>query len=132
MTATIDGIADGTLVARPQSADGVSLAPKITVDDARLDWTAPARHVERTSRACTPVPGAWTTFRGERLKLGPLRLRGANELAPGQLRVARSRVDVGTATGEVELGTVQAPGKRPVPAPDWARGTRVESGESVA
>ena len=64
---------------RPQPADGVSIAGKITVADARVDWDAPARHVDRLVRACTPAPGAWTTFRGERLKLGPVRVRGAND-----------------------------------------------------
>jgi methionyl-tRNA formyltransferase len=132
MVATLDGIADGTLVARAQPEDGVTYAPKISVDDARVDWTAPARHVDRAVRACTPAPGAWTTFRGERLKLGPLRLRGAHDLAPGEVAVRKDGVAVGTATVEVELGSVQAPGKRPSPAADWARGARVAPGERLA
>jgi methionyl-tRNA formyltransferase len=131
LVATMDGIADGSLVPRPQDADGVSTAGKITVDDARIDWTAPARHVDRLVRACTPAPGPWTTFRGDRLKLGPVRLRGANDLAPGELRAGRAGVAVGTASVEVELGTVQPPGKRPMPAADWARGARPEPGERV-
>ncbi len=131
LVATMDGIADGSLVPRPQPADGVSVAGKIGVADAQVPWDAPARHVDRLVRACTPAPGAWTTFRGERLKLGPVRLRGANELAPGQLRVERSGVAVGTATVEVELGTVQPPGRKPMPAPDWARGARLEAGETL-
>jgi methionyl-tRNA formyltransferase len=132
MLATMDGIEDGSLVAVPQAADGVSIAPKITVDDARVRWDAPARHVDRLVRACTPAPGAWTTFRGERLKLGPLRPREEGELEPGQLRVTKSGVAVGTASSDVELGTVQPPGKRPMPAADWARGARIEDGERVA
>lgn len=124
MVATMDGLADGSLVGVPQSPDGVSLAPKITVADAVVDWTRPGRHVDRQVRACTPAPGAWTTFRGERLKLGPVALRGGNDLAPGQLRVERAAVVVGTATSDVELGEVQPPGKRPMRAADWARGAR--------
>jgi methionyl-tRNA formyltransferase len=131
LLATMDGIADGTLVPRPQPAEGVSVAGKLTPADAQVPWTTPARHVDRLVRACTPAPGAWTTFRGERLKLGPVRLRGANELAPGELRVERSGVAVGTASAEVELGTVQPPGKRPMPAADWARGARPEAGERL-
>jgi methionyl-tRNA formyltransferase len=131
MVATMDGIADGSLVAVPQSSEGVSLAPKITVDDARVDWQAPGRHIDRLIRACTPAPGAWTTFRGERLKLGPVRLRGANELAPGELRSDKRGVTVGTATLDLELGTVQAPGKRAVPAADWARGARLTDGDRL-
>src|SRR3954471_19047282 len=71
LAATLDGIEDGTLVARPQPTDGVSHAPKVTVDDARADWAAPAAAVDRLVRSVTPEPGAWTTFRGERLGLGP-------------------------------------------------------------
>src|SRR5512134_1668812 len=63
LVATLDGLERGELVARPQPLDGVSYAPKLTVDDARVDWTAPAFHVDRQVRACTPAPGAWTTWR---------------------------------------------------------------------
>jgi methionyl-tRNA formyltransferase len=131
MLATVDGLADGVLVPVPQSTDGVSFAPKITVADARIDWSAPARHVDRLVRACTPAPGAWTTFRGQRLKIGPVRLRGGNELGPGRLRVERDGVVVGTATLDVELGRVQPPGRRPMDAPDWARGARFDPDERL-
>jgi methionyl-tRNA formyltransferase len=136
LVATLDGIADGSLVPVPQAPEGVSLAGKITVADAAVLWDAPARHVDRLVRACTPAPGAWTTFRGERLKLGPVRVahedrQRGNELAPGELRADRSGVAVGTASVEVELGTVQPPGKRAMPAADWARGVRIEPGERV-
>jgi methionyl-tRNA formyltransferase len=131
LVATMDGIADGSLVPRPQPADGVSIAGKITTADAEVPWDAPARHIDRLVRACTPTPGAWTTFRGERLKLGPVRLRGANELGPGMVRADKSGIAVGTATAEVQLGTVQPPGKRPMPAADWARGARLEAGDTL-
>lgn len=131
LLATLDGIEDGTLRAEPQSAEGVSLAGKITVADAEIHWTQPGRHLDRLIRACTPVPGAWTTFRGERLKLGPARIKGANELAPGVLRVEKSSVSVGTATVELELGQVQPPGKKMMSAADWARGARVIDGERL-
>ncbi|MCW2596812.1 MAG: methionyl-tRNA formyltransferase [Jatrophihabitans sp.] len=132
MVATMDGLADGSLVAVPQSSEGVSLAPKITVADAQVPWESPARHVERLVRACTPSPGAWTMFRGDRLKLGPVKLRGAHDLHPGELQVTKSGVVVGTASLDVELGLVQPPGKRPMAAADWARGARIEAGERLA
>ena len=131
MLATLDGIENGRLVPAPQPGDGVSFAPKITAADARVDWTAPGQHVERLVRACTPAPGAWTTFRGERLKLGPVRLGGGDGLAPGELRVNRSGVAVGTASLAVDLGEVQPSGKRPMAAADWARGVRIADGERV-
>lgn len=133
LASTLDGIEDGTLVAVEQPADGVSHAPKITTEDARLDFTAPAVAVDRLARAVTPDPGAWAEFRDERIKLGPVTATRDDsvELAPGELRVERKRVLVGTATGPVALGEVQAPGKKRMAATDWARGARVEPGERL-
>jgi methionyl-tRNA formyltransferase len=123
---TMDGLAQGRLVAVPQTADGVSYAAKLTPGDFRVDWTAPAQHVDRLVRAGTPRPGAWTTFRGRRLKLLPVRLAGEPDLPPGQLRdLGPGGVCVGTATGPVELTTVQPEGKPVMDAAAWARGVRI-------
>jgi len=127
LLATLDGIADGSLDARPQPEDGLSYAPKITVEDARIDWTEPAMAVDRRIRACTPAPGAWTTWHGERLKVGPLR-PADGALPPGELLVGKFAVAVGTGTGALVLGSVKAFGKKEMPAADWARGVRVEPG----
>ncbi|RAG80781.1 methionyl-tRNA formyltransferase [Streptacidiphilus pinicola] len=130
LVATMDGIEDASLEARPQPADGVTLAPKITVEDARIDWAAPALRVDRVVRGCAPAPGAWTQFRGERLKVSAVRpIVGRAELAPGQVAVQKNTVRVGTGSYEVELGEVQPQGKKRMPAGDWARGARVEPGE---
>jgi methionyl-tRNA formyltransferase len=121
----MDALEDGTVVPVPQPPEGASLAPKLTVADARVDLTRPAVAVDRQVRACTPAPGAWTTYQGRRLKLGPVRPAPEREaLAPGALVVDRSDVLVGTATSPVVLGTVQPEGRRPMPAGDWARGVR--------
>ncbi|MCW2938810.1 MAG: methionyl-tRNA formyltransferase [Actinomycetia bacterium] len=123
---TLDGIEDGVLDARPQSVEGVSYAPKLTPQDARANWTYPALRLDRLIRACTPAPGAWTTFRDERLKLGPVRpANGADPLAPGELRPGRKEVLVGTGTYPVSLGEVQPQGKKRMTAVDWARGVRL-------
>jgi len=130
LVASVDAIGSGVATPVPQPAEGVSLAPKITVEDAHVSWAAPAFAVDRRIRACTPAPGAWTTFRGDRLKLGPVRpVANVTDLAPGALRVERKQVLVGTATSAVELGEVQPHGKRPMRAPDWARGVRPADGE---
>lgn len=132
LVATMDGIADGSLAPRLQSPEGVSLAPKIGVEDARVDFTAPALRVDRVVRGCTPAPGAWTTFRGERLKLAPVRLRaGDNALAPGEIAVEKKVVRVGTGSHAVELTLVQPQGKRMMAATDWARGAHPEPGETL-
>jgi methionyl-tRNA formyltransferase len=125
---TLDGIEDGSLEAREQQAEGVSFAPKITVDDARIDWTHPAVAVDRQVRACTPAPGAWSTFEGERIKIGAVRPTDRPALAPGVLEVTKNAVFVGTGTTPVELGEVKANGRKLMGAADWARGVRLESG----
>jgi methionyl-tRNA formyltransferase len=129
LVATMDGLEAGALVGATQPADGVSLAPKITVEDARVDWSQPAIRVDRQVRACTPAPGAWTTYLDERLKLGPVSLLADDtSLAPGEVAVDKNRVRVGTATHAVVLGEVRAQGKKAMAAADWARGTRPEPG----
>ena len=137
LVATLDGIESGQLEARPQPSEGVTLAPKITAEDARVRWEAPAIAVDRQIRACTPAPGAWTVLGDARLKLWPLAQTagqaaasgqpspGDGTLAPGELRVLRSAVLVGTGTTPVELGDVQPPGKRRMTAAEWARGLRL-------
>ncbi|MFS2292526.1 MAG: methionyl-tRNA formyltransferase [Actinomadura sp.] len=120
---TMNGIEQGVLEPRPQPTEGVSHAAKLTPEDARVDWSSPALHIDRLIRACTPAPGAWTTFRDTRVKLGPVRLRpDAEKLPPGGLRPGKHEVLVGTATHPVALGDVQPQGKRRMPAADWARG----------
>jgi methionyl-tRNA formyltransferase len=128
LVATLDGIEDGTLKAIPQPEEGVSIAPKITVADAQVDWARPAHAVDRLIRACTPEPGAWTLYGDVRVKLGPVTIGQPDEraLAPGELRVDKRGVHVGTGTSPVRLGDVQAPGKRSMPATDWARGLRAD------
>jgi methionyl-tRNA formyltransferase len=146
LVATLDGIEDGTLVAVPQSADGISFAPKLTPEDARVDWKMPAHLIDRQIRGCTPDPGAWTDFEDARLKLWPVTLASPSapvaaqataadgaagspevSLAPGQLRVERAAVYVGTGTTAVRLGDVQPPGKRRMSAVDWARGLHADA-----
>lgn len=124
LVATLDGIEAGTLTAVPQPAEGISLAPKVTVDDARIDWRRPAFAIDRLVRGCTPEPGAWTTWRGERIKLGPVTAAEGESLPPGVLAAGKREVLVGTATGPVRLGRLQAQGKKEMAAADWARGLR--------
>ncbi|MFV0137129.1 methionyl-tRNA formyltransferase [Streptomyces sp. HMX87] len=132
LAATMDGIEDGTLKAVPQPAEGVTLAPKVSVEDAHVDWSVPALRVDRVVRGCTPAPGAWTTFRGERLKIvqaAPVPDR--TDLGPGRIAAGKNDVYVGTGSYAVELLWVQAQGKKPMRAADWARGVRIADGERL-
>jgi methionyl-tRNA formyltransferase len=129
---TLDGIEDGSLDPREQPAEGVSLAPKVTVADARVDWARPASAVDRLVRACTPAPGAWSTYDDDRIKLGlVLVVEDGPSLGPGELGVGKHAVHVGTGTTSVRLSDVQPVGKRPMPAADWARGVRVPTGATM-
>jgi methionyl-tRNA formyltransferase len=133
LVATMDGIESGALVPVTQSAEGVSQAPKLSVDEARVPWGAPAMHIDRLIRGCTPAPGAWTSFREERVKLGPVQpTTDGDALPPGEIAVRKNRVLVGTATHPVLLGDVRAGGRKQMPAGDWARGIRIEPGERLA
>ncbi|MBC3992734.1 methionyl-tRNA formyltransferase [Streptomyces sp. AC563] len=130
LAATMDGIEDGTLRPVPQPAEGVSLAPKIEVEDARIDWAVPALRVDRVVRGCAPAPGAWTVFRGERLKVKSVRLvTDRTDLAPGEIAATKNAVFAGTGSHAVELLWVQPQGKKPMAGADWARGVRIAAGE---
>ncbi|MFF4952789.1 methionyl-tRNA formyltransferase [Streptomyces chattanoogensis] len=132
LTATMDGIEDGTLHPVRQPAEGITLAPKIEVEDAKADWAAPALRLDRLIRACAPAPGAWTVFRGERLKLMSAALvADRTDLAPGELAVTKKAVYAGTGSHALELVWVQPQGKKPMKAADWARGVRIEAGERL-
>jgi methionyl-tRNA formyltransferase len=126
LESTLDGIADGSLTAVPQPSEGVTVAPKITVEEARVRWDLPAHVVDRRIRAVTPNPGAWTTIGDLRVKLGPVTPTERDALSPGDIRADREGVHVGTASSPVTLGWIQPPGKKPMAAADWARGARLD------
>jgi len=127
---TLDAIEDEILRPIEQPLDGVSHAPRLEVEDARVRWALPAHAVDRRIRGCTPAPGAWTTAPdGSRLGLGPV-VPAPDEppLPAGEMRIGRHGVHVGTASVPVLLGTVTPAGKRTMPAADWARGARPADG----
>ncbi|RMI02078.1 methionyl-tRNA formyltransferase [Cellulomonas triticagri] len=130
LVSTLDALEDGVLQPVPQPADGVSLAPSLSTEDAHVRWRHPAMAVDRRVRGCTPAPGAWTTLPdGSRLGLGPVRLvPDVTDLRPGEVRAGRAEVLVGTGTHAVRLGEVRPAGKKAMAAADWARGARLPEG----
>jgi methionyl-tRNA formyltransferase len=143
LLATLDGLQAGTVQARPQPSDGVSYAGKVTTADARVDWSAPAIAIDRLIRSVTPDPGAWTDSPWGRLVLGPVeivaggaerdgRAPEAASPAEGELVTTKREVLVGTGTAPVRLGVVTPPGRRSMPAADWARGIRPAPGTVLA
>ena len=133
LAATMDGLESGAIVPQPQTGEATHAA-KISTEDARIDWSAPAFAIDRHIRAHTPGPGAWTMLGEDRLKVGPVRVLGddAEDLPAGHLSVGRSEVHVGTGAGTVALGQIQPPGKKVMNAADWARGNAaLQAGEQV-
>lgn len=129
LVATLDAVESGAAQPSPQPADGVSMAPRLTSADAEVDWSLPAHVVDRRIRGCTPAPGAWTLREGARFKLGPVRpLRGAEPLAPGEIRVSGEEVVVGSGSHPVQLDRIAPPGTGWMGAGAWARGARLEPG----
>ena len=126
----VDAIATGTAVSTPQAGEP-SFAPKLTIDDARLDWTQPTATVDARFRGVTPEPGAFTEVDGARLKVLDARpFDGEARVAPGVVGAAGRRILVGTSDGAVELLRVQPAGRTAMGAADWWRGLGVD--EAVA
>lgn len=118
----VDAIAAGTATATPQEG-APTFAPKLGIDDARLDWTASADAIRDRFRGVTPEPGAWTTLDDQRLKvLAVAAAPGSDPLAPGALQLDGRRLLVGTGTEPLELVRVQPAGRTAMSAADWWRG----------
>jgi methionyl-tRNA formyltransferase len=126
LLATLDGLAAGTITAVPQPTEGVTLAPKLSVPGARIDWTRPAVTIDRQVRANNPAPIAWTEFGGDRFRVLAVAPVPDAGLAPGELRAGRREALVGTGDGSLELVLVQPAGRRALAGADWARGLRSE------
>ncbi len=121
------------MAAREQPAEGVSLAPKIDVDDARVDWTRAGRRRRPPGAGVHPGAGRLDHVRG---RAAEARVRSAPTTAtrsrPGELAVGKSSVHVGTGSGRVRLGDVRPTGRKQMAAADWARGARLEPGATFA
>ncbi|MDI9918416.1 methionyl-tRNA formyltransferase, partial [Rhodococcus sp. IEGM 1379] len=126
LESVLDAIEAGEINAVPQSVDGVSYAPKVTVDAARVRWNFPALTVDRHIRAVTPAPGAWTMIGDLRVKVGPVTVTD-EVLDVGEIAVRKDGLYIGTATTAVRLGQIQPPGKKLMSAGDWARGARLDA-----
>ena len=127
----IDGLAAGTLKARPQPATGANYAPKIDKAEARLDWTASAVELDRRVRAFNPWPVAETRFAGEPLRVLRASVAegtgAAGEATPGTLLgIGDDGLRVACGEGVLAVGEVQRAGKRPVSARDFANAVRLD------
>lgn len=126
----VDAIADGQARAVEQTGD-VTLAPKLDVEDGRIDWGASAEVVDRRIRGVTPEPGAFALVDDARLKVLDASVAYDRPRLPAGTLGFDHGVLMGSATDPIELVTVQPAGKRPMPAADWWRGrTRSPGGNA--
>lgn len=126
---TVQRIERGEAHPQPQDDALASPAPKLFREEGELDWSRPAQQVHDHVRGFSPVPGAWTTFRGEALKiLRTCRTEGSG--APGEIRSVQPLV-VACGAGAVELVEVQPAGRRRMDAAAFVNGSRVEGGERL-
>lgn len=121
---TLAAIAEGGARAVAQPLDGVTLAPKLTVEAARIDWTNSATVIQRQVRALNPSPIAWTELDGQRFRVLAAAVQEGSGLAPGRYLPSKRSVVVGTGEGDLELLTVQPAGRRAIAGADWGRGVR--------
>lgn len=127
LSEVVDSLAAGTAHAEPQVGE-VTLAPKLALDDGRIDWTEPAKSVHNRIRGVTPEPGASTSIDGSRLKVLEAAIaRDTPSLAPGHFEFAGKKVLVGTATDPLELLRVHPEGRKAMDAAAWWRGLNSES-----
>lgn len=127
LSRVVDSIGAGTATAVPQTGD-VTLAPKLSLEDGRIDWTEPAHAVHNRIRGVTPEPGASTTIDGARLKVLEAAIaRDVLTLAPGHFDFVGKKVLVGTATEPLELLRVHPEGRKAMDAAAWWRGLNSES-----
>ena len=122
LSEVVDALAAGTARAEPQRGD-VTLAPKLALEDGRVDWSAPALVIDCLIRGVTPEPGAFTDLDDARLKIHEATIaRGSARLARGEVALVERRVLVGTGSVPIELIRVQPAGKTAMAAADWWRG----------
>ncbi|MGH7565511.1 MAG: methionyl-tRNA formyltransferase [Gemmatimonadota bacterium] len=145
----LDRLQAGMLTETPQDHARATYAAKVSTEDARIDWSRPAAVIERATRAFDPWPGAWTTFRGERLKVfrvspwpgsgGDGKPRSpadegesrADAAEPGDVVALDPAPVVMAGDGAVRLDLVQQPGARRRSGAEWARGRAVRPGERL-
>jgi methionyl-tRNA formyltransferase len=139
MVKTLAGLEDGSVVPVEQDHSEATLAPILTRDDGRMDFSRSATELLNRWRGFQPWPGAWTTLRGKklivhRMKVEPTLSDNENVAeiqAPGSVRIEGDRLMVGCKGSLLELLEVQMEGKKKMPAAEFLRGYQVKTGERV-
>ncbi len=131
MVDTLRGLQAGTIAPRPQDHAKATLAPILKKQDGRIDFRQTAQETCNRLRGFQPWPGAFTVFRGKNLHLWQAAV-SQHSLLPGELLVEGNCLFVGCGEGAaLALFEVQPEGKKRMPAGDFVRGYRPQSGEKL-
>ena len=115
---------------QPQSNASVSLAPKISKEEARVNWNMSSHSIRNSIRAFTPSPGAWTTYQGLTLKISELgSMQGSIALKPGEVQIDGKKLFVGTFDAPFEILKVTPASKKEMTTSEWLNGARITSGD---
>ena len=115
---------------QPQSNASISLAPKISKEDARVNWNMNAKTISNSVRAFSPSPGAWTTYQGLNLKIGQVdSVSSPISLKPGEVQIDGKKLFVGTLDVPIEVLRVTPAGKKEMATADWLNGARITNGD---
>ena len=129
---SLRGYLQGTIEPIPQDDSRATYAPKITTEEARIDWSRPATDINNLVRGLNPVPGAWAMLRGERVKVHAVAVTSASvPLEPGATAVSEDKLVAGTGEGALELLDVQVAGRKRMTGIEAARGLRLSPGEAL-
>lgn len=133
----LSSLAAGSATLREQDDSLATLAPRLTTEECRIDWTLPAYRISRLVRATSLGPAAWTTFRSKRVNIRKVRLREdpartpgseLSRLASGEVRFMKPKLLVGTGDVPIEVVELQVEGKNPVSGAAFAAGARLGIG----
>jgi len=126
LPATLVAYATGEIEPEEQEHERATYAHKLTTEDARIDWTAPAEQIRNLIRGCNPEPGAWTKLRDKRVKILGAMIEADAGLGPGELAPSGA---VGTGEGSLRPTEVQMEGKKAMGGQEMLRGLRLAPDE---
>lgn len=121
----------GQLKPEPQQHEMATMAPPLTKDMARFDFTQSAAHIHNWVRGMNPWPVAWFEQEGKRIKVLKCRMAKAGDSAAPGTVLALKPLTIACGEGAVELLTVTPEGGKPMAGTAWAAGRRLKAGDSL-
>lgn len=128
---TLEAYLAGELAPSEQDHAAATYAPKLSTEEAQIDWNQPSSVISAKIRGLQPAPGAWTTLGGTRLKIQRAVPVGGEALPPGFLRVEPEALKVGSGDGNLVIVEAQLAGKRRMAGIEIARGLRPDGDLSL-